>query len=274
LSFLAARERFQTIVTQPDDQIDLAVAALTIAQEDYPDLDIEVYLAHLDRMAAAVQQTLPAERYPLRIIKAINAYLYDELGFVGNTANYYDPRNSFLNDVLERRTGIPITLSLVYLEIAQRIDFPMVGVDMPAHFLIRPDIAEVEFLVDAFHHGEVMFVNDCQHRLEQIYGHPIAFDSNFLERTTPRRFLARLLSNLKMIYLNQEDWHKALATIERLLLLFPGTPLQVRDRGLLYYQLGNWVDARQDLQVYLDHEPDARDAAVIEQLLRRMGTAP
>jgi len=272
LSFLAARERFQAIVIQPDDQIDLAVAALTIAQEEYPDLDIDACLAQLDQMAATVQQTLPAERYPLRVVKAINTYLYDELGFVGNTADYYNPCNSFLNDVLERRTGIPITVSLVYLEIAKRIGFPMVGVDMPAHFLIRPDIAEVEFLVDAFHHGEIMFVDDCQHRLEQIYGHPIALNPNFLDRSTPRRFLARLLSNLKMIYLNQEDWHKALATIDRLLLIFPGTPLQVRDRGLLHYQVGNWIDARQDLQAYLETAADAHDASVIAQLLKRMGT--
>lgn len=246
------------------------MAALVIAQEEYPDLDVEAYLRQLDQMAVIVEAKLPAERYPLRVVKAINAYLYGELGFVGNTSNYYDPRNSFLNNVLERRTGIPITLALVYLEIAKRIGFPMVGVDMPAHFLIRPDIPEVEFLIDAFHQGEVMFAEDCQQRLTKIYGQPVTFNPSFLERSTPRRFLARLLSNLKVIYLSQEDWHRALAAIERILVLFPEVSVQRRDRGLIYYQLGNWVDARQDLQAYLDAEPTAQDAPVIEHLLRRM----
>jgi regulator of sirC expression with transglutaminase-like and TPR domain len=272
LSLFVTRERFRAIVAQPDDQIDLATAALVVAQEEYPDLDIAACMATLDQMAAIVQGRLPTERYPLRVVKVINAYLYEELGFSGNTSEYYDPRNSFLNDVLERRTGIPITLSLVYLELARRVGFPMVGVDMPAHFLIRPDIADVEFLVDPFHKGEVMFLEDCQQRLADIYGQPVAFDPSFLQRSTPRRFLARLLSNLKMIYLNRGDWHRALAAIDRILLVFPDALMQVRDRGLIYYQLGNWTDARQDLAAYLAEAVDAQDALVIADLLRRMGS--
>ena len=270
MNFVDARQKFCQLIQQPEEQIDLAETALAIAQEEYPRLDVTTYLAKLDRIATTVQGRLPTERYPLRVIKAINYHLYEELGFKGNQANYYDPRNSFLNEVLDRRMGIPITLSLVYLEVAKRINFPMVGVDMPAHFLIRPDLSDVEFLVDPFHEGEVMFVEDCQKRLEEIYEHPIDFDPGFLERSTPRRFLTRLLSNLKMIYLREGEFHKSLAAIERILLLFPNAPMQVRDRGILYYHLGNWIDARQDLQTYIQEIPNAQDVPIIKQILKRM----
>ena len=258
------------MVSQPDEAIDIVVAALLIAQEEYPELDIDSYLRQLDDMAIAITALLPEERYPLRVINTINHYLYDQLGFVGNTDDYYNPCNSFLNEVLDQRKGIPLTLSLVYLELAKRLDFPMVGVDMPAHFLIRPNLPDIEFLVDPFHGGEVMFVDDCQKRLKEIYGQPIALTSDFLSPSTPRRFLARMLSNLKMVYLTQEQWHDSLAAIDRILLLYPEAPMQRRDRGLLYYQIGNWIDARQDLQAYLDAAPKAQDAIAIENILKQI----
>ena len=151
MAFLQARQSFYQEINQPDEQIDLAKAALYIAQEEYLDLDPAEYLNALDTMADDLQDQLPPQQYPLKIIQSINRYLYDDLGFTGNVADYYDPRNSFLNEVIERRIGIPITLSLVYIEVAKRVDFPMVGVGMPGHFLIRPDFPEMETFVDAFH---------------------------------------------------------------------------------------------------------------------------
>lgn len=270
MDFPLARQYFYQEIHQPDKQINLAKAALHIAQEEYPELDPIEYLNALDTMAAEVEELLPPERYPLRIVQSINKYLYEDLGFVGNTVDYYDPRNSYLNEVIERRTGIPITLSLVYLEIAQRIDFPMVGIGMPGHFLIRPNFEDVGIYVDAFNRGEILFEADCQERLSQIYQQPIELNPSFVEPVSNRRFLARMLMNLKLIYLNQNELEKALAVIERLLLLFPGVSAELRDRGLLYYQLGQWASACLDLETYLIQVPNADDADAIRLLVERM----
>ncbi|BAZ28497.1 hypothetical protein NIES4074_09300 [Cylindrospermum sp. NIES-4074] len=270
MNFSSARQYFYQEIQQPDEHIDLAKAALYIAQEEYPDIDPEEYLNALDTMADELQERLPDSRYPLRIIQSINQYLYEDLEFDGNRTDYYDPRNSFLNDVIERRQGIPITLALVYLEVARRIDFPMVGVGMPGHFLIRPDIPEIEIFVDAFNKGEVIFAQDCQERLSQIYQQPVTLQPEFLAVVSHRQFLARMLTNLKYIYLKQQDLERTLAAVERILLLFPGVTLELRDRGLLYYQLRRYPQAIEDLQSYLAKVPDAEDALVIRQLLAKL----
>lgn len=262
----AARQLFYQEIQQPDEKIDLAKAALYIAQEEYPDLDVEQCLKAFDLMAEEVREKLPPERYPLKIIKTINQYLFDRLGFRGNIDNYYDPRNSFLNQVIARRTGIPITLSLVYLEVARRIDFPMVGIGMPGHFIIRPDFADAGIFVDAFNRGEILFAEDWQPRLSQLYGRPVELRPEFFAPVTSRQFLARMLMNLKMIYLQQMEAEKCLGVIDRILMLFPDTPDQLRDRGLLYYQSERWSEALQDLEAYLAITPDAADAPIIRQL--------
>lgn len=266
-----ARQRFYQEIHQPPDQIDLAKAALYLAQEEYPDLDVEEYLSALDAMAVEVRERLPREPYPLRIIQTLNRYFYEDLQFRGNTERYDDPRNSYLNEVIDRRTGIPITLSLVYLEVAGRIDFPMVGVGMPGHFLIRPIGDEMQIFVDPFHQGEVLFAEDCQERLSQVYGRPMALRPEFLEAVSPHYFLARMLTNLKGVYLKQEDWLRAIAAIDRILLLLPQSWMEQRDRGLLYYQLGRWTEAQQDLEHYLTSAPSTvSDAPRIRDLLKRI----
>ncbi|MGF1499277.1 MAG: SirB1 family protein [Elainellaceae cyanobacterium] len=274
MEFSPARQRFTLEVRQPEEQINLAATALYIAQEEYPDLDVEEYLNALDTMALEIQERLPAEFYPLKVIRGINQYLYEDLGFAGNTANYYDPDNSYLNCVIDRRLGIPITLSLVYLEVARRVGLPMVGVNMPGHFLIRPDLPEMEIFVDPFHQGEVLFMQDCQDRLNSIYGRQVLLRPEFFKPIATKRLLSRMLTNLKFIYLNRGEMAKTLAAIERILLIFPDAPVEHRDRGLIYYQVGRWVEACDDLFVYLDQVPAAQDAGVVRQLLKRMGATP
>ncbi|WP_017319448.1 SirB1 family protein [Mastigocladopsis repens] len=271
MNFSSARQYFDQEIQQPDERIDLAKAALYIAQEEYPNLDQEEYLNALDTMALELQERLPSQRYPLRVIQDINRYLYDDLGYGGNKADYYDPRNSFLNDVIDRRVGIPITLAIVYLEVARRIDFPMVGVGMPGHFLIRPEIADMDIFIDAFNGGEIMFPQDCQERLSQIYRQPVQLRPEFLATVSKRQILARILANLKYIYLNQQELDKALAAVERILLLFPGASIELRDRGLLCYELGRFVQAANDLETYLAKAPHAQDAALIRQILTLLG---
>lgn len=273
MDFPRSRQYFTQEISQPDEQIDLAKAALYIAQEEYPDLDLNEYLNALDTMASEVQERLPAQRYPLRIIQSINQYLYDDLGFTGNTDDYYDPRNSFFNEVIDRRTGIPLTLSLLYLEVARRIDFPMVGVGMPGHFLIRPEFEGVGIFVDAFNNGKVMFPEDCQERLSKIYREPVELNPNLLFPVTPRQFLVRMLTNLKAIYLNREELELALAAVERILLLFPEA-MELRERGLICYHLGRWAAASNDFEAYLAKFPNAEDASIIRRLLNQLGRNP
>lgn len=271
MNFSSARQYFYQEIQQSEVDIDLARAALYIAKEEYPKLDVEEYLNALDTMAMEVEERLPSSRYPLRVIQGINEYLYDDLGFLGNQKDYYDPRNSFFNEVIDRRVGIPITLALVYLEIAQRIDFPMEGVGLPGHFLIRPAISDMEIFVDAFNRGEVMFAQDCQDKLNQMFKESVNLRPEFLARVSKRQFLARMLTNLKYIYLRQQQLEKSLGVVERILLLFPETTSELRDRGLLYYQLGHYPQATNDLELYLANVPNAEDAATIRRLLGELG---
>jgi regulator of sirC expression with transglutaminase-like and TPR domain len=263
-------DNFFREINQPDESINLAASALYIAQDEYPDLEVDAYLNSLDVMASEVEERLPIERYPLRMIQCLNQYFYEDLGFTGNTRDYYDPRNSFLNEVIDRRTGIPITLSLVYLEVARRLDFPMIGVNMPGHFLIRPNFEDAGIFVDSFNRGEILFEQDCEQRLSQMYGHPVRMEPSFMASVSSRELLARMLRNLKFIYLNRNDFAKALTTVERILLLLPEMPSELRDRGLLYYQLGYESKAVQDLEIYLAILPNAEDAPAIRRLLEQL----
>lgn len=264
------RQRFIQAVRQPDDQIDLERASLYMAQEEYPDLDVEEYINALDTMADELKQQLPQSLYPLKVIQAINRYLYQDLNFAGNRLDYYDPRNSYLNQVIDRRTGIPITLSLVYLSIARRVGLPMVGVGLPGHFLIRPIADEMDVFVDPFNSGEVLFREDCEALLQQVYQQPVPLRPEFLTPVTSRQFLMRMLGNLKAIHLNRGDMHNALAAIERMLILYPEAVGELRDRGILYFQMQRWFEARQDLESYLDHMPSAQDRSMIQELLQRI----
>lgn len=204
-------DRFTTEINKPDREIDLSKAALYIAQIEYPDLDIDRYLQILESMGAALAQKLPETQSPLKVIQTINQYLYTELKFRGNGTDYYNPCNSFLNDVIDRRTGIPITLALVYLHIAKSIGFPMVGIGMPGHFLIRPNFEDSEIFVDVFDRGEILFTEDCRQKLIDIYQQNIpAIPAELLQPITNRQFLFRMLNNLQSIYLNQPDFERAL----------------------------------------------------------------
>jgi regulator of sirC expression with transglutaminase-like and TPR domain len=203
-------DRFLAEINKLDREIDLSKAALYIAQIEYPDLEIDRYLEILELMAQEVAQKLPETKYPLKVIQTINQYLYTDLKFYGNDRDYYNPSNSFLNDVIDRRTGIPITLALIYLEIAKRIHFPMVGIGMPGHFLIRPDFEDSEIFVDAFDRGEILFAEDCRQKLMNIYQQNIpVLPPEILQPITNRQFLLRMLNNLQSIYLNQPDFDRA-----------------------------------------------------------------
>ncbi|MEM8612296.1 MAG: transglutaminase-like domain-containing protein [Cyanobacteria bacterium P01_H01_bin.105] len=263
LRFSQAQQRFRQLIAQPT--LNLAAAALCPAQEIYPDLDPEQCYRTLNDIATAIRPNVST--YPLKTIQVINQQLYGELGFSGNQLDYYDPDNSYLNRVLERRVGIPITLALVYLEVSQRLDFPMTGVGMPGHFLVRPVVEDMDVYVDPFNRGEVLFAPDCQAIFHQLYGANAAWLPTYLTPITAKSFLARLLNNLKLIYLNRRDLPHTLMILNYLLLLFPNEPSNSRDRGLVHYQLQNLLAARSDLEAYLSYSPGASDRDQISQLL-------
>jgi regulator of sirC expression with transglutaminase-like and TPR domain len=270
MNFNLGWDNFQQEVSQKDEDIDLLKAALFLAQAEYVDLELSIYINLLDRIAESIAKTLPETRYPLKVIKAINKYLFEELGFYGNTEDYYNPKNSYINEVLDRGTGIPISLSVVYLEIAKRIDFPMVGIGMPGHFLIGLKFEDVGFFIDVFNNGEIIFDRDCEDRLSQIYQQPMKLEARFIEPVTNRQILARMLTNLKYIYINIRELNKALRIADGIVMLYPDNPREIRDRGLLYYQLSEWQQAISDLNFYLKMCPYAEDSDKIRSLLDKI----
>jgi len=271
-SSLPARARFAAMSAEPEEDLDLAAAALTIAAEEYPDLSPASYLTELDALADRVRSRLGGEVAPLIILQEMNEVLFEEELFRGNAAAYNDPRNSFLNDVLERRVGIPISLSLVYLEVGWRLGLPLCGVGFPGHFLIRYEGAVVRVLIDPFDGGRIRFEDEAQDLLDRVYGGLVRLQPDFLAAAGKKDMLVRLLKNLKAIYLNRGDDLKALGAVERILLVRP-VPAELRDRGILLARTGRTAEAISDLESYLAQTPEATDARrvrnMIEQLARR-----
>lgn len=262
------RLAFASLVSRPEPTIDLAEAALLIAKEEYPDLEVTRYLSRLDAMAAEFQGRVGNGPDAHRLIASLGDYLFREQGFRGNTNDYYDPRNSFLNDVLDRRMGIPITLSTVYMEVGRRLGVILHGVGMPGHFLVKYMGADEEIVIDPFHGGAIVSPADCQRILDLVSGGKLAFEPRFLSTVGTRQILARMLANLKMIYFNGQAYAKALGVVDRLLILDPRAASEVRDRGLLCCQLNRYREAMADLERYLKLAPAAEDAEVIRDHLR------
>jgi regulator of sirC expression with transglutaminase-like and TPR domain len=264
------RLAFAELVRRPDAAIDLAEATLLIAKEEYPDLDVTEYLARLDRMGAAVQASAGGRHDPHRLIAALGEYLFAQLGFRGNADHYYDPRNSFLNEVLDRRIGIPITLSAVYLEVGRRIGLSVQGVGMPGHFLVKYVGPDEELVIDPFGGGGILSAADCQQILDRIFDGKLCFEPQMLTAVGTRQILARMLTNLKAIYFNNQEYGKALAIADRLVILHPNAASEIRDRGLLSCQVKRYAEASADLERYLRLAPQAEDSEVIREHLRTL----
>jgi len=239
----------------------LAPAALLIARIEYPRLDVEAYLGKLDAMGElarqAVQRRLErtSDNSRLECIKAVNEYLFDELHFVGNREKYEDPRNSCLNEVLDRRTGIPITLCVVYMEVARRAGLHIDGVNFPGHFLVRcPEVGSRGrggLIIDPFHGGALLSEHDCRLLLQRQVGSEVAFSKSLLAPTTRLQIIVRMLINLKRIYVHMRSFPQARDVTELLLAMTPSALSELRDRGLLAYHLNDVTGALRDLQTYL-----------------------
>jgi len=256
-----------------DEKIDLIRAALVLARTEYPTLDIESYVARIEELARRVASLVP-DLHPQRMLAALNQVLFEEVNLRGNREDYYDPRNSFLNDVLDRGLGIPITLSIVYMEVARRVGLPLSGVGMPGHFLVKHYSDDGrETLIDCFNRGDVLSRQDCQSRLDEIYSGEMALRPEFLHPISRRQILTRMLNNLKTVYLSTRNFRKALPIADLILVIYPRSSEDVKQRALLRYSIGLHSFAAEDLDEYLKMSPNASDADEIRQMslsIRRM----
>lgn len=260
-----ARARFEALLSKED--VPLAEAALAIAAEEYPALDTMRYVKRLNELATRVRIHAPEPARAGTLLLAVRTVLFDEERFRGNDEDYYDPRNSFLNEVLDRRLGIPISLSLLYIEVARRAGLELQGVAFPGHFLVKyAPPGGTEVFIDAYNGGEVLSADECAARFKAAsHGRPV--EPRHLSGVGPRQILARMLHNLKRIYLERSDDIRLWWVVDRLLLLEPGQPEELRDRGLISARLGNSAAAARDLEAFLELAPDSPDSAQVREIL-------
>jgi regulator of sirC expression with transglutaminase-like and TPR domain len=263
----AGLELFEKILSEKEEKIDLARACLLIAQDAYPGLDVERYLGDIERMAIRLRARIPQSGGAEERVVALNQYLYDDLGYWGNTEDYYDPRNSYLNEVLERRTGIPITLGIVYMELGRRIGLPLEGVSFPGHFLVRLRLRGGTLVLDPFTGGAPQSEDELRGRVKRVIPDGVADNlpaselplDQFLEPASKRQILSRVLRNLKGIYRESDKPERMLDVLNRMLLVTPDASAELRDRGFIYHRLECYRAALKDLSAYAEREPDAPD---------------
>jgi regulator of sirC expression with transglutaminase-like and TPR domain len=266
-------ERFSALVSRADGEIDLARACLQIAEDVYPGLDVDGYLGEIERFATRLRARLAPDTSAEDRVIALNEFLFCDLGFRGNADNYYDPRNSYLNEVLDRRAGIPLTLSVLYMEFGWRIELPLEGVSFPGHFLVRLPMRGGTLVLDPFVGGVPQSGDELRERLKRLMPAADLPLDQFLEPAGKRQILARLLRNLKGIYREKDCPERLLQVLNRMLIVAPDAAGERRDRGYVYQRLECWRPALQDLSDYLEREPDAADVhevrASLVELSRR-----
>ena len=270
-----ALDYFASLVAE-DASLPLLEAAVAIAQHDFPRLDVQATLAEIDTLAAKLGRRLPADAAPMQRLRLLNRFFFQELGFSGNVNDYYDPRNSYVHCVLETRRGIPITLALLYVELANQVGLDACGISFPGHFLAKVHMPQGEIVIDPFT-GQSMS-RDALDGLLAPYrrrgarsGLGEAPLGSFLQPAQPREVIARMLRNLKEVFRSSQDAARLLAVAERLVILLPDAWEERRDRGLVHAALGARFPAMADLAGYLEHAPDAPDRPAIRKRLAELG---
>lgn len=268
------------MLVQSDEHLPLLEAAACVAQDDYPDADPQQVLGDVDQLLARLKRRLPAGASALQKLQWLNQFFFAELGFAGNVNNYYEPDNSYLHAVLRTRRGIPITLALLWLELAQGVGLKAQGVGFPGHFLMKVNLSGGQVVIDPFN-GRSLGREELAERLEpfrQVSGLMGEFEAPlglYLQAAQPREVLARLLRNLKEIHRAQRDWARMVAVQDRLVTLLPESWGEYRDRGLAHAEQGDDRRAAPDLEIYLRHAPDAQDLdAVAARLADLRGARP
>jgi regulator of sirC expression with transglutaminase-like and TPR domain len=263
-----ALRTFCDVALGPEAGLDLARAALEIARIEHPDLQPERSLDLLDSLATRSGAGRVGDA--LKALHRLREFLFEDAGFVGNAAHYYDPRNSCLNDVLDRRLGIPITLAVVMIEVGRRVGLPVAGVGLPGHFVVRADVGSEPMLLDPFDGGALLTHERAADLVARAVGRRIAITEEHLAPVTKRQILVRMLANLKGIYARGRHWPRALAVLERLLILDETSMVHVRDRGTVLVKLGQGHRGVLDWERYLRACPLADDAEAVTQQLRQV----
>jgi regulator of sirC expression with transglutaminase-like and TPR domain len=266
------------VLVGDDDSFPLFEAAASIAQDEYPDLDVQQVLGDVDQLLARLHRRHPDATDPLQRLRALNQFFFRDLGFGGNVNNYYDPDNSFLNVVLKTRRGIPISLAVLWLELAQGLNLKARGVNFPGHFMVKVNLPNGQVVIDPFT-GQSLSREELSERLEPYkrrngliddFDVPVGL---YLQAATPREILARMLRNLKELHRTQEDWLRLIAVLDRLLILLPDAWVEYRDRGLAWAEMGDVQLAVNDLDIYVAHTDDVLDRDAIEMRLRELRRA-
>ena len=243
------RDLFIGQLQLPEEKQDLALCALYLAGEHCPSLDVEGQLAHLDRLAAEAQEQAPPSAAQDTLFRSLSRYLFEDAGFSGNAQNYYDADNSFLNRVLETRRGIPITLSLVYLEVGRRLGLNCYGVGLPGHFLVG--LAEPDLYLDAFNGGLLLSAADCRRQVAEGFGSQVRWQEEYLAPCTNREILYRMLTNLKYVFFEHQDYRSASGVLERLALINPSMYDSFKELAWCHLKLGERRVASEYLERYI-----------------------
>jgi len=259
---------FAELTGRPDGRIDLARAALAIARWEYPELDVDAYLERLDALARGVDGSRRSAD-PVGRLHRLREYLFVEQGFTGNREDYYDPRNSFLNEVLDRRQGIPITLSLVVMEVGKRLGLAVEGIGLPGHFIAGARLGDSQILLDPFNAGALLTPEACEELVGRVLGRKGLLKAEHFAPVSHRQLLARMLANLKGIYWQREAWDRVVGVIDRLLVLDPKAGEEWRDRGLAWTNMGELQRGLGDWERYLTEFPNATDHEAVKGQLRK-----
>jgi regulator of sirC expression with transglutaminase-like and TPR domain len=265
---------FASLVRE-DAAFPLLEATAALAMDEYPELDVQQVLSEVDHLLGRLRRRLAADAGPMQRLQLLNHFFFQELGFGGNVNHYYDPDNSYLNQVLERRRGIPISLAILWLELAQGIGLHAQGVNFPGHYMIKVSVPQGQVVLDPFT-GQSLGREDLSERLDPYKkrnGLVDDFDvpvELYLQAAEPRQTLVRVLRNLKEIHRTQQDWARLLSVQERLVVLLPNDPTEKRDRGLVWAELGQPDKALDDLEAYLAQAEDPTDASVLQPLLTEL----
>jgi regulator of sirC expression with transglutaminase-like and TPR domain len=256
------------LAADPRVPVDLAELALHLARDEYPDLDVPAYLARLAALADGVRPRLAAGSLADRTAE-LAAFLFEEHAFAGNTADYYDPRNSYLSEVLDRKLGLPITLSLLAMAVGTRAGLSVEGVALPGHFVAKATDGETEVLFDPFHGGQLLDADGCEKLIAEVTGHPFTLDAAAAAAAPPGLIVVRMLTNLKAAYLRVGEYRRAARVIRRLVQLAPADPGQRRDLGVTLFHADEPGQAIGHLKHYLERQPAADDALVVREFLNR-----
>ena len=267
--------QYFTSLVQSDEHFPLLEAAISLAQDDYPDLDVQLVLGDVDQLLARIKRRLPADASALQKLRLLNQFFFRDLNFGRNVNDFYDPDNSYLNAVLTTRRGIPITLAVLWLELAGGLGLNVRGVAFPGHFLVKVNLPKGQVVIDPCS-GQSLSREELTERLEPFrqrrsqdeeFEMPIGL---YLQSAAPREIIGRMLRNLKEIHKTQEDWQRLIAVEDRLIVLQPNAWPEYRDRGLAWAVQGQAARAVPDLEKYLEQVEDAQDMDAVAQQLAQL----